>query len=90
MTTQNVIFRMTDQVGQRMWLGFAGVIAAGLAIVSSFGLCATIGVDFVSIVGVVPFLIMGKQYECVNLAYYKPGATFGFMLPSFAIVQLYS
>ena len=45
-----------------MWLGFGGVTAAGLAVVSSFGLCATIGVDFVSIVGVVPFLIMGKIF----------------------------
>lgn len=51
--------RMTDQVGQRMWLGFGGVAAAGLAIVSSFGLCAAVGVHFVSIVGVIPFLIMG-------------------------------
>ncbi|XP_045201235.2 patched domain-containing protein 3-like [Mercenaria mercenaria] len=51
--------RITDQVGQRMWLGYAGVITAGLAIVSSFGLCAAVGVHFVSIVGVIPFLIMG-------------------------------
>ncbi|XP_045201236.2 patched domain-containing protein 3-like [Mercenaria mercenaria] len=42
-----------------MWLGFAGILAAGLAIVASFGFCAAIGVDFVSIVGVVPFLIIG-------------------------------
>ncbi|XP_060597853.1 patched domain-containing protein 3-like [Ruditapes philippinarum] len=51
--------RFTDQVGQRMWLGFAGILAAGFAIVSSFGLCAAIGVEFVSIVGVVPFLVIG-------------------------------
>ncbi|XP_045201241.2 patched domain-containing protein 3-like [Mercenaria mercenaria] len=51
--------RITDQVGQRMWLGFGGILAAGLAIVSSFGICATCGVDFVSIVGIVPFLIIG-------------------------------
>jgi hypothetical protein len=43
-----------------MWLGFAGILAAGFAIVSSFGLCAAIGVEFVSIVGVVPFLVIGK------------------------------
>jgi hypothetical protein len=43
-----------------MWLGFGGVLTAGLAIVSSFGLCAAVGVHFVSIVGVIPFLIMGK------------------------------
>lgn len=51
--------RITDQVGQRMWLGFAGVIAAGIAIIASFGLCAASGVEFVSIVGVIPFLIIG-------------------------------
>ncbi|XP_060602246.1 protein patched homolog 1-like [Ruditapes philippinarum] len=52
-------YRLTDQVGQRMWLGFGGILAAGLAIVSSFGLCAACGVDFVSTVGIVPFLIIG-------------------------------
>lgn len=51
--------RFTDQVGQRMWLGFAGIFAAGFAIVAGFGLCAAIGVEFVSIVGVLPFLIIG-------------------------------
>ena len=42
-----------------MWLGFAGIFAAGFAIISGFGLCAACGVDFVSIVGVLPFLIIG-------------------------------
>jgi predicted RND superfamily exporter protein len=50
-----------DVVGQRSNLGFAGVIAAGLAIVSAFGLGSACGVEFVSIVGVVPFLIIGKR-----------------------------
>ena len=49
-----------DVVGQRSNLGFAGVIAAGLAIVAAFGLGSACGVEFVSIVGVVPFLIIGK------------------------------
>ncbi|XP_053399173.1 patched domain-containing protein 3-like [Mercenaria mercenaria] len=48
-----------DVVGQRANLGFAGVIAAGLAIVAAFGLCSACGVEFVSIVGVIPFLIIG-------------------------------
>ncbi|XP_053404170.1 patched domain-containing protein 3-like isoform X2 [Mercenaria mercenaria] len=51
--------RLTDQVGQRIWLGFAGILAAGLAIVGSIGLCSAAGISFVTIVGVVPFLIIG-------------------------------
>ncbi|XP_045205429.2 patched domain-containing protein 3-like [Mercenaria mercenaria] len=51
--------RCTDQVGQRMMLGFAGIFAAGLAILTGFGFCAAIGVEFVSIVGVLPFLLIG-------------------------------
>ena len=50
-----------DCVGQRTNLGFGGVLAAGLAIVSSFGIVSACGVKFVSIVGVVPFLIIGKH-----------------------------
>lgn len=57
--TSTLSSRCLDQVGQRMNLGFAGIIAAGLAIVSGFGLCAAAGVTFVSIVGVLPFLIIG-------------------------------
>ena len=49
-----------DNVGQRMMLGFAGVLAAALAIVASFGLCSAMGVAFVSIVGAAPFLVIGK------------------------------
>ncbi|XP_053405532.1 patched domain-containing protein 3-like isoform X2 [Mercenaria mercenaria] len=48
-----------DVVGQKQNLGYAGVIAAALAIASAFGLCCAVGVDFVSIVGVMPFLIIG-------------------------------
>ncbi|XP_053403808.1 patched domain-containing protein 3-like isoform X2 [Mercenaria mercenaria] len=49
--------RCSDQLGQRMLLGLAGLTAAGLATLGSFGLCAAIGIDFVNILGVVPFLI---------------------------------
>ncbi|XP_053403811.1 patched domain-containing protein 3-like [Mercenaria mercenaria] len=48
-----------QHVGDRIWLGMAGILAAGLAIPSSFGLCAAAGVDFVSIVGAAPFLVIG-------------------------------
>ena len=47
-------------MGQRMMLGFGGILAAGLAIIASFGFCSAIGVSFVSIVGVMPFLLIGK------------------------------
>lgn len=49
-----------DVVGQRSNLGFAGVLSAGLAILAAFGLGSACGVEFVSIVGVVPFLIIGE------------------------------
>lgn len=53
--------RISNQVSQRVLLGFAGILTAGLAIISSFGFCAAVGVDFVSIVGVVPFLVIGSM-----------------------------
>ena len=43
-----------------MFLGFAGVLAAGLSIIASFGLVSACGTSFVSIVGNMPFLIIGK------------------------------
>lgn len=51
-----------DVVGQKSNLGYAGVIAAGLSIVSAFGLGSMCGLEFVSIVGVVPFLIIGMLF----------------------------
>ena len=46
-------------IGQRVNIGFAGTLAAGLAIAASFGFCSILGISFVSIVGVVPFLVIG-------------------------------
>ncbi|KAH3806527.1 patched domain-containing protein 3-like isoform X2 [Dreissena polymorpha] len=48
-----------DAVNQRALLGLAGILAAGLAIIASLGLCMAAGLEFVSIVGVMPFLIIG-------------------------------
>ena len=42
-----------------MLLGFAGVLAAGLSIIAAFGLVSACGMSFVSIVGNVPFLLIG-------------------------------
>lgn len=48
-----------DLIRDKIWLGMAGTLAAGLAILSSFGLCAASGVEFVSIAGGAPFLVIG-------------------------------
>lgn len=49
-----------NNVANRMNLGFAGVIAPVLAIASSFGFASAIGIEFTNIVGVMPFLVVGK------------------------------
>ncbi|KAL5012817.1 hypothetical protein ScPMuIL_011368 [Solemya velum] len=46
-------------LADRAFLGMAGVFATVLAILGAFGLCSACGVPFVSIVGVVPFLVVG-------------------------------
>ncbi|KAH3882821.1 hypothetical protein DPMN_006766 [Dreissena polymorpha] len=48
-----------DAVNQRALLGWAGILAAELGIIVSLGLCMAAGLEFVSIVGVMPFLIIG-------------------------------
>jgi len=50
-----------------MMLGYPGVLAAGMAIVASFGLVSACGMDFVSIVGNSPFLIIGKHIRYKTL-----------------------
>jgi len=46
--------------GNNIIMGFCGVMAAGLGIVASLGLVSACGMNFVSIVGNMPFLILGK------------------------------
>ncbi|XP_063446692.1 patched domain-containing protein 3-like [Mytilus trossulus] len=67
-------------VSDRQNLGRAGVLAAAFAILGSFGLIAACGLEFVSIVGTMPFLIIGigvddmflllsglaETYDCKN------------------------
>ncbi|XP_033752141.1 patched domain-containing protein 3-like [Pecten maximus] len=48
-----------DCLLDRQNLGRAGVLATGLGIVAAFGLGSACGVEFVAIVGVMPFLILG-------------------------------
>ena len=47
-------------VSNRMMLGQAGVFATVLSILGSFGLMSAIGVKFVNLVGIMPFLLIGK------------------------------
>ena len=49
-----------DWVSTRMLLGWAGIIAALLGILASFGLLCLCGVEFVDTCGVMPFLILGE------------------------------
>lgn len=44
----------------RLWVAFVGVLSAGLAVISSFGLLLYAGVPFVITVANSPFLILGK------------------------------
>ncbi|XP_033734653.1 patched domain-containing protein 3-like [Pecten maximus] len=48
-----------DCVSDRQNLGRAGVLATCIAVLGSFGFVSAIGVKFVSIVGTLPFLIIG-------------------------------
>lgn len=49
-----------DCVRNKMWVAVFGVVSAGLAVVSSFGLMLYVGVPFVLIVANSPFLILGE------------------------------
>ena len=51
---------MLDWVRSKPWLAGCGVISAGLAVLSSFGLMGYIGVPYINVVGSAPFLILGK------------------------------
>ncbi|XP_069116335.1 patched domain-containing protein 3-like [Argopecten irradians] len=48
-----------DCVSDRQNLGRAGVLATCIAVLGSFGFVSAIGIKFVSIVGTLPFLIIG-------------------------------
>ena len=51
-----------DWVLSKPWLGSLGVVSAGLAVVSSFGLMLHIGVPFIDITASIPFLVLGKSF----------------------------
>ncbi|XP_022093260.1 patched domain-containing protein 3-like [Acanthaster planci] len=50
---------MLDWVRSKPWLAGCGVISAGLAVLSSFGLMSYIGIPYINVVGSAPFLILG-------------------------------
>lgn len=47
-------------VSNRYNLGLVGTLSTGLAIVAALGIASAVGVKFVSIVGTMPILIIGK------------------------------
>jgi hypothetical protein len=49
-------------IADRSNLGRAGVLATVLAILGSLGLASAVGVKYVALVGVMPFLIVGKNH----------------------------
>lgn len=50
-----------DNVRNKVWVAVFGVLSAGLAVVSSFGLLLYIGLPFVITVANSPFLILGEK-----------------------------
>ncbi|XP_038057131.1 patched domain-containing protein 3-like [Patiria miniata] len=50
---------MLDWVRSKPWLASCGVLSAGLAVLSTFGLMSYIGVPYINVVGSSPFLIIG-------------------------------
>ena len=46
-------------VGSRVSVTFAGIIAIGLAVASSYGLCSMIGLFYSPLMNVLPFLLLG-------------------------------
>ncbi|XP_077994624.1 patched domain-containing protein 3-like [Glandiceps talaboti] len=50
---------MADWVRSKPWLGQLGVLSAGLAVISSLGLCSYCGLPFINVVASMPFLILG-------------------------------
>lgn len=51
-----------NNVSNRYQLGMAGIVSTGLAIIGSFGFVCLCGVLFASIVGTMPFLIIGRYF----------------------------
>ena len=54
---------MSDWVRSKPWIAAAGLTAAALGIGSAIGLMAGCGVPFVSVVGSMPFLLIGEYFE---------------------------
>ena len=56
-----VLCMSADWVRSKPWLATVGVLSAGLALVSGFGLVLHAGIPFIDIVASSPFLILGKS-----------------------------
>lgn len=64
-------FLTCNSIGNRLMLGLAGVLAPILAIGASIGFVSAIGVKFTSIVGVMPFLIVGNYTIFQYILYFS-------------------
>lgn len=53
-------------LNQRGHLGRCGVLATALAILGAFGLCGAMQISYVNMVGIMPFLILGKHSHVYN------------------------
>ena len=58
-----------DNVRNKAWVALIGVLSAGLAVLSSFGLLLYAGVPFVMTVANSPFLILGEEQFSTPMAY---------------------
>lgn len=61
-----------DNVRNKVWVAVFGVLSAGLAVLSSFGLLLYIGVPFVITVANSPFLILGERKKAPSTTIYVP------------------
>ena len=60
---------MNDWVRSKPWLAISGVLSAGLALVSVFGLLSAVGCRAVPQVGLVPFLTLGEIHRIFKQIY---------------------
>ena len=79
-TLATKLFRKKISQNSILSVGFCGVISAGLAIVTAFGLLMYAGVPFVDLVAASPFLAIGKCVIYLIL--------FDIIIPCYAYVKL--
>ncbi|KAK7501184.1 hypothetical protein BaRGS_00007669 [Batillaria attramentaria] len=76
-TYASIVSSGGDCVSTRALLANAGVLAAGMGIMAAFGLLSFVGVHFVNICGVVPFLVLGIGVDDMFLLMSSWSSTMG-------------